>query len=124
LPPGLTASALSQASNYLASLAVGRTLAEVRDIVLGQRAEQRAELDELSRRLVEQGLATLSSGAAASSSAPTVIVRGRANLINDAMASDELARMRQLFDELESKDGLLALLGDAEHAEGVRIFIG
>jgi heat-inducible transcriptional repressor len=32
--------------------------------------------------------------------------------------------MRQLFDELESKDGLLDLLGDTEKAEGVRIFIG
>src|SRR5690606_317436 len=42
----------------------------------------------------------------------------------DAMASDELARMRQLFDELESKDGMLTLLGDAEDAQGVRIFIG
>ncbi len=51
-------------------------------------------------------------------------MRGRANLINDAMASDELLRMRQLFDELESKDGLLELLGDAEAAPGVRIFIG
>ena len=33
-------------------------------------------------------------------------------------------RMRKLFDELESKDGLIALLGDAETAQGVRIFIG
>ena len=30
LPPGLTASALTQASNYLANLAVGKTLAEAR----------------------------------------------------------------------------------------------
>ena len=30
LPPGLTASALTQASNYLAHLAVGRTLTETR----------------------------------------------------------------------------------------------
>ena len=53
-----------------------------------------------------------------------MIVRGRANLINDAMASDDLARMRKLFDELESKEGLIELLGDAEKAQGVRIFIG
>ncbi len=122
LPPGLTASALTQASNYLASIAVGRTLSEARAALLAQRAEQRAEIDELAQKLVEQGLATLSAGTAASP--PTVIVRGRANLINDAMASDELARMRRLFDELESKDGLIALLGDAEAAQGVRIFIG
>ena len=122
LPPGLTASALTQASNYVATLAIGRTVSEARAALKMQRAEQRAELDELANKLVDQGLATLSipSGNAQ----PTVIVRGRANLINDAMASDDLMRMRKLFDELESKDGLIELLGDAEKAQGVRIFIG
>ncbi len=122
LPPGLTASALTQASNYVASLAVGRTLREARDMLARQRAAQRAELDELTARLVEQGLATLSSET--SLGPPTVIVRGRANLLDDTMASEDLARVRRLFDDIESKDGLIALLGDAEQAQGVRIFIG
>ena len=122
LPPGLTSSALTQASNYVAHLVVGRTLAEARAALQAQRAEQLAELDDLTRRLVQSGLATLSSGS--DRAQPTVIVRGRANLINDTMASEEVNRMRQLFDELESKDGLIELLGDAEQAQGVRIFIG
>ncbi|MEO5805401.1 heat-inducible transcriptional repressor HrcA [Devosia sp.] len=122
LPPGLTASALQQASNYLAHHVVGRTIAEARRHLGELRAEQRAELDELTQKLVDDGLATLATPIGGGQ--PTVIVRGRANLINDAMASDDLARMRQLFDELESKDGLLELLGDAESAQGVRIFIG
>ena len=122
LPPGFTASALQQAGNYLANYVVGRTLAEARKVLNERRAEQRAELDELTQKLVDAGIATLAEPGG--NAAPTVIVRGRANLINDTMASDELARMRQLFDELESKDGLLELLGDAERAQGVRIFIG
>ena len=122
IPPGLTASALTQAGNYLAHHVVGRTIAEARKVLSEQRAEQRAELDDLTQKLVDAGIATLSQPSATSQ--PTVIVRGRANLINDAMASDELLRMRRLFDELESKDGLLELLGDAEKAQGVRIFIG
>jgi len=122
LPPGFTASALAQASNYLAHYVVGRTLSEARKVLSERRAEQRAELDELTQKLVDAGIATLVQPG--DTAAPTVIVRGRANLINDAMASDELARMRQLFDELESKDGLLELLGDTEKAQGVRIFIG
>ena len=122
LPPGLTNSALTQASNYLANIAVGRTLAEARTEVGRQRAERIAELDELTQRLVETGLATLSEGN--STQAPTVIVRGRSNLLNDAMESEELSRMRRLFDELEEQEGLIELLGDAEQAEGVRIFIG
>ena len=122
LPPGLTPNALTQASNYVAHLVVGRTIAEARTLLQQQRAAQLAELDGLSQKLVEAGLATLS--ASTDRVAPTVIVRGRANLINDTMASEELRRMRQLFDELESKDGLLELLGDADKAQGVRIFIG
>jgi heat-inducible transcriptional repressor len=122
VPPGLTASALTQGGNYLASFVVGRTIAEARKALLAQRAEQRAELDELSQKLVDAGIATL--GQSAPAAAPTVIVHGRGNLINDEMARDDLIRMRQLFDELESKDGLLELLGDTEKAQGVRIFIG
>ena len=122
LPPGLTASALQQAGNYLAHHVIGRTIAEARKILSEQRAEQRAELDELTRKLVDDGIATLSQPSSAAQ--PTIIVRGRANLINDTMASEDLSRMRQLFDELESKDGLLDLLGDTEKAQGVRIFIG
>ena len=122
MPPGLAASALTQASNFLAHLAVGKTLSETRKALQTQREAMLSELDELTRNLVEAGLATLSgSGTMAP---PTVIVRGRANLINDTMASEELSRIRQLFDELESRDGLIELLGDTEKAQGVKIFIG
>ena len=122
LPPGLTSSALTQASNYLANLAVGKTLAEARAAVKAQRAERLSELDELTQKLVDTGLATLSGSG--TQQAPTVIVRGRSNLLNDAMESEELGRMRRLFDELERQEGLIELLGDAETADGVRIFIG
>jgi len=122
LPPGLTASALTQASNYLANLAVGRTISEARTLLAQQRQEQLREFDELTRKLVETGLATLAQDSSAGR--PTVIVRGRANLLNDAMASDDLSRVRQLLDELESKEGLMNLLDDADNAQGVRIFIG
>src|SRR5690606_7919274 len=43
IPPGLTASALAQAGNYLARHVVGRTLSEARSALSAQRAEQRAE---------------------------------------------------------------------------------
>jgi heat-inducible transcriptional repressor len=122
LPPGLTASALTQASNYLANLVAGRTVAEARALIRERHAQSLAELDELTRSLVETGLATLATNS--TPQAPTVIVRGRANLINETMQSEELGRMRQLFDELERQEGLIDLLGDAETAEGVRIFIG
>ena len=122
LPSGLTASTLTQASNYLANLVAGRTVAEARALIREQHKQSLAALDELTRSLVETGLATLSQGSTPQS--PTVIVRGRANLLNDTMQSEELSRMRRLFDELERQEGLIELLGDADKAEGVRIFIG
>ncbi len=122
LPKGLTASALTQASNYLARLVVGKTLSEARAALARERAEERAELDSLTQKLVDDGIATLVNTGDARD--PTVIVRGRANLLADAMASDDLERVRQLFDALESKESLIQLLGEADNGQGVRIFIG
>ena len=122
LPAGLTASALTQASNYLAHLVVGKTLREARQALSAQREDQLRELDSLTRKLVEAGVATVSQASA--SSPPTVIVRGRGNLLNTAMASEDLEQVRKLFDALEREDGLIELLGEAESAQGVRIFIG
>ena len=51
-------------------------------------------------------------------------MRGHANLLDDLKAVEDLERVRRLFDELETKRGVVDLLGRAERAEGVRIFIG
>src|SRR5262249_24691537 len=53
-----------------------------------------------------------------------LIVSGHANLREDLHALDDLERVRLLFDDLETKRGVIDLLGRAESAEGVRIFIG
>ena len=37
---------------------------------------------------------------------------------------EDLERVRLLFDDLETKRGVVELLGKAEEAEGLRIFIG
>ena len=37
---------------------------------------------------------------------------------------EDLERVRLLFDDLETKRGVIELLGKAEDAEGLRIFIG
>jgi heat-inducible transcriptional repressor len=51
-------------------------------------------------------------------------VRGAAHLLDDLKAVEDLERVRLLFDDLETKRGVVDLLGRAEHAEGARIFIG
>jgi heat-inducible transcriptional repressor len=51
-------------------------------------------------------------------------VRGHAHLLDDLKALEDLERIRLLFDDLETRREVVDLLGRAEHAEGVRIFIG
>ncbi|NIX06015.1 MAG: heat-inducible transcriptional repressor HrcA, partial [Gammaproteobacteria bacterium] len=52
------------------------------------------------------------------------IVCGRAHLLEDVKAMEDLERVRHLFEDLDAKKDLIQLLGLAERAEGVRIFIG
>jgi heat-inducible transcriptional repressor len=122
LPADLPASALTEASNYLSHKIVGRTLTQARQFLEKHRAQHVAELDELTQKLVDAGFATLSE--AASQARPLLIVRGQSNLIDDTMASEDLSRIRELFDEIDAQKGLINLLAEAEAGEGVRIFIG
>jgi heat-inducible transcriptional repressor len=121
LPVGLPASALVEASNYLNARIRGRTLAEVRGEVEATQRETQQELDSLTQRLVEAGLA---SWAGIEGSDQQLIVRGQANLLEDLNAAADLDRIRMLFSALETKKDVIDLLGRAETAEGVRIFIG
>lgn len=122
LPPGLPSSALVEAGNYLNAQLQGRTIAEVRRELEKVREADQAELDLLSQKVVKAGLAVWSG--ASTDDPGTLIVRGRSNLLTDVEASEDLERIRLLFDDLESKRDLIQLLGLAEKGDGVRIFIG
>ncbi|HIC80288.1 MAG TPA: heat-inducible transcription repressor HrcA [Kiloniellaceae bacterium] len=60
VPAGMPASSLVEASNYLTARLGGRTLEEAQTEVLRELEEQRAELDGLTTRVVERGLASWS----------------------------------------------------------------
>ena len=118
--PSWTPSALNEATNFLNARVRGRTLNELRAEILAEHERHRAELDELSRRVVDAGLATW----AGHEERTTLIVRGRANLLDDVMATEDLERIRDLFNTLETREGFLQLLDLTKDAEGVRIYIG
>jgi heat-inducible transcriptional repressor len=122
LPAGVTSSQLIEASNFLNAHIHGKTLAEARAQIATLREETRQALDSLSQHLVEQGLAVWSG--AASDQQTRLIVRGRSNLLENISAQDDLERLRLLFDDLETKEGMIQLLDLAEAGSGVRIFIG
>lgn len=122
LPPGMSAATLVEASNYLNAHIAGRTLSEAREAIAARHRQASNEMDELAATLVEQGLASWAG--AASNQMPQLIVRGRSNLLENVEAQEDLARLRHLFDELETKNGLMQLLDLAEEGKGVKIFIG
>ena len=121
LPAGLPASALTEASNYLNAHIRGMTIGEARAFIEKQLTTAKAELDSLTQKVIEAGLAEWSG---AFDDKKSLIVRGQANLLKDVTAVDDLERIRRLFDDLENKRDLVQLLGAADTAEGVRIFIG
>jgi heat-inducible transcriptional repressor len=119
--PGVTPSALQEASNFLNARLRGRTLSEARTEMDHELGAARRQLNETAARLVEDGLAAWSGG---EGDARSLIVRGQANLLADARAREDIDRVRQLFDDLEQKGQLIGLLDDVRDAEGVRIYIG
>ena len=120
-PAGLTPATLQEASNFLSARMKGRTLSEAEAEITAELATARRELDETATRLVQDGLAAWGGGP---SGERALIVRGRANLLGDATAREDLDRVRLLFDDLEQKEQLIGLLDDVRQAQGVRIFIG
>jgi heat-inducible transcriptional repressor len=121
LPPGVPVSVLHEASNFLNARIRGRTLVEARTELEQAMLASRSELDQLTQKIIAAGLASWSGG---ESDDRRLIVRGHANLLEDLHALEDLERVRSLFDDLEAKRGVIDLLGRAERADGVRIFIG
>jgi len=121
IAPGLTPSALAEASNFLGAHLRGRTLLEAKSEMLEELEKARASLNETAARLVEDGIAAWGGGESADRS---LIVRGRANLLDDRAAMEDLEKVRMLFDDLEQKEQLIGLLDNVREAQGVRIFIG
>jgi len=121
IPVGLPTSALTEAANFLNARIRGHTIDEVKSEIQRTLTQGQAELDTLTQRIVAEGLASWSGG---ESDERKLIVRGQAHLLDDLKAVADLERVRLLFDDLETRREVIDLLGRAEQAEGVRVFIG
>ena len=120
VPAGMSPATLTQAANYLNARLTGLTLEEALTSIRRELEEHRSELDELTKRVVELGLASWAGGDAGGN----LIVRGHANLLKDVTAVSDLERIRSLFDLLETKQDLARLVELTQGADGVKIFIG
>lgn len=120
IPVGTPPASLTEAANYLNARLIGRTLNDASAQVRKEIDEHRAQLDAITSRLVEAGLATW----AGDKSSGSLIVKGQAHLLDEIAALSDLERVRTLFEALETQDLLVRLLGQTEKAQGVQIFIG
>ena len=122
VPVDILPSALVEATNYLSSHFVGRSLDEALLSINEELQNHRAQLDDLTAQVVKEGVAVWSG--TDGDNAPALIIRGQSHLLEDVDAANNLERIRTLFDALEAKESMAALLEKTDDANGVQIFIG
>ena len=120
-PPGQTPSSMKEAANFLNALMADNTLSEAKKLIKNEIDYRRQELDTLARDLVQSGLALWED---TEERHERLIVKGRANLLNESSQQEDLERIKNLFDDLERKRDIADFLELTEKGEGVRIFIG
>jgi heat-inducible transcriptional repressor len=120
VPNGMPASAMVEASNFLSARLVGKTIEEARGQIAAELELHRQDLDGLTQKLVEAGLATATGDGAEAA----LIVSGAERLLDDVQAVEDLEHVRGLYDVLETKESWIKLLDMARGGEGVQIFIG
>lgn len=111
-------SELIEAANYLNEHCCGQSFEEI-----GQRLH--GELREIRQDIIALMTAALEAGSrAVSADAEPVVVSGEANLLAVRDLSQDLNRLRQLFELFERKTKLLQILDQSLRADRVQIFIG
>ncbi|MEG9861596.1 MAG: heat-inducible transcriptional repressor HrcA [Parvularculales bacterium] len=130
VPKGLPPAMLVEAANFLNRHLRSGSFEEARSRIRQEMKTQRSELDELTQRVIEAGLATWAgvqkSGKAGEGESldKTLIVSGHSRLLEDVTAMEDLERVQYLLDDLDRKEDFIKLLELSERAGGIRIFIG
>ena len=116
-PLGTTPEMLREAGTFLSQRLHNKTIAEMQHLITREIKESETHIDILTKAVIEAGLATeLSDG--------KLIISGHAELLKDPNALQNIDDLRELYRQLESKEIISRLLGEAEQASGVKIFIG
>jgi len=123
-PPGLPTIALERAGDFLSARLKGRKLDDARQDILADIDSGRAALDAAAGKLIELGFADWTGGARDQPSQRRLIIRGQSQLLDNVEAQADIERIQMLFDDLERKEDLIALLDETQAADGVKIFIG
>jgi len=114
---GITPDMLRQAGMFLSEKLYGKTISQMRETILDEIKARKSEIDPLMAKIIEAGLVTkLSDG--------KLIVHGRSQLLKDPAALNNLERLKDLMEQLESQETVSKILEEASNANGVKIYIG
>jgi heat-inducible transcriptional repressor len=114
-----SADELRRATNYLNDRFSGRSLSQVREVVLGELRKTRESMNALMVEAIEMAHQVFPD----SEPEPEFVMAGETNL----MGLEELAdpeRLKGLFEAFGRQRDILHLLDQSMRAEGVQIFIG
>jgi heat-inducible transcriptional repressor len=114
-----TPSQLSEAANYINQHYAGLEFDQLRGKVRDELMDLQGDISSLMRAAIETGTAT-----GVRQPGEAVVISGGRNLLEVGDLSNDMARLRRLFDLFERKTQLLELLEQSERADGVKIFIG
>jgi heat-inducible transcriptional repressor len=113
-----SASELIEAANYINQNYSGQSLEEARSRLHTELRELRQDMITLMTAALEAGNKALSEGH------EQYVISGERNLLSVQDLSQDMKRLKQLFQLFEHKTSLLQILDHSLRGQGVQIFIG
>jgi len=113
-----TPSELIEAANYINQNYAGQTFEDVRARLQGELRELRHDMVQLLTSAVDAGNRAMAEGS------EQYVISGERNLLSLQDLSQDMSRLRQLFELFERKTSLLQILDISLRGQGVQIFIG
>ena len=114
----MTQDELDRIARYLTDLLHGHSLRQVRDLLLVQMAEEKAQYDQLLARALRFGAKALEAEPEAD-----VYVAGAAHIADQPEFAD-IEKMKAVFAAFEEKSKLVKILNECLTGEDFKIFIG
>lgn len=112
-------SELQQTANYLNAAFAGRDVYEVRRALISELKQAREHVTQLMGELIG-----MSDNLFPEPKEEDFVLAGETNLLSFSDISDNLERLRQLFEIFNKKQGILQILDHCLYSNGVQIFIG
>jgi len=111
---------LKQASNYLNSKFVGKTIDQIKLMISEEIKNSKNQLDSIATKLVKEGIIEIVPNL----ETPYIFLHGQSSLLGEEVISKDLDQIRNLFDDIENKSNFLNVIENTRKGQGVQIFIG